>query len=144
MLKDQFSSVLRDFGLLFQEDLALDEYTDTAVIAVDDDVLVNVQYLNESDTVVLFSPVGGLPQDDEQAGEKALSLLKLTDLSGACGEITLMLDEDAGLVLAADRRSVLKIATVDELAAWVKIVVNAVRSTREYFAEHFPVEEEQS
>ena len=53
-----------------------------------------------------------------------------------------MLDEEAELVLAADRRHALEIASADSLAAWVEALVSAVRAVREIFAEKFPVEEE--
>ena len=41
-----------------------------------------------------------------------------------------------------DRRSALTITTVDILAAWVEFLVQAVRTAREYFSEHFPLQEE--
>ncbi|MBQ9240228.1 MAG: hypothetical protein IJ164_02695, partial [Duodenibacillus sp.] len=79
---------------------------------------------------------------DADAGAKALALLKLSDIGRECGHVTLALDEDAELVLAMDRRSALTITTVDILAAWVEFLVQAVRTPREYFSEHFPLQEE--
>ncbi|MCR5536920.1 MAG: type III secretion system chaperone [Succinivibrio sp.] len=142
MLKDQFSQILQEFGFCLGEDLALSSLDDTCVIKVDDDVLVNVQYLNASDVIILFSPLGALAQDDEQVGAKALDLLRLNELNAEAGRVTLMYDAEAELVLAADRRSAFNVASVDEFAAWLEVLVSAVRATRAYFAEHYPREAE--
>lgn len=141
MLRDQFASVLKEFGSLVMEDLLLDETDNTATFTVDDDIIINLNYLDESDTILLFSPVGAFGDlNAADAGQKALALLKLNDLSGAACEITLMLDGEGELVLAADRRSANTISSADAFAAWVEIMVRSVRATREYFAKHFPLE----
>ena len=122
------------------EDLSLDEADNTATFTVDDDIIVNIKYLTESDMVLIFSPVGNFGDTEStDAGDKALALLKLNDLSGPACEVTLMLDGEGQLVLAADRRSAKTISSADSLAAWVEIVVSSVRATRDYFAEHFPL-----
>ena len=79
---------------------------------------------------------------NQSAGEKALELLRLNELGGPTGGFTLALDEDADLVLAMDRRSVLEIPSADSLAAWMEALVGAVRAVRERFAEKFPIGEE--
>ncbi|SFS72434.1 Tir chaperone protein (CesT) family protein [Succinivibrio dextrinosolvens] len=141
MLRDQFASVLKEFGSLVMEDLSLDETDNTATFTVDDDIIINLNYLNESDTILLFSPVGAFGDlNASDAGQKALALLKLNDLSGAACEVTLMLDGEGELVLAADRRSANTISSADAFAAWVEIMVRSVRATREYFAKYFPLE----
>lgn len=141
MLRDQFASVLKEFGSLVMENLSLDETDNTATFTVDDDIIINLNYLDESDTILLFSPVGAFGDlNAADAGQKALALLKLNDLSGAACEITLMLDGEGELVLAADRRSANTISSADAFAAWVEIMVRSVRATREYFAKHFPLE----
>ena len=133
-----FEDVLSEFGALVKQDLALDE-SGVATFAVDDEVLVNLQYLEESGTVVAFAPVGAFGGTDApDAGEKALELLRLCELGGPSGGFTLALDADADLVLAMDRRLVVEISSADALAAWTEALVGAVRAVRERFAEKFP------
>ena len=142
MLKEQFEDVLAEFGGIVKLDLALDG-DGTATFTVDDEIIVNIKYLDASDTVVAFAPVGGFGGTDApDAGEKALELLRLSELGGPTGGFALALDEDADLVLAMDRRSVLEIAAADSFAAWMEALVCAVRAVRERFAEKFPVGEE--
>ena len=140
MLKDQFAKVLDEFADLILEDIYLDD-NNTASFMVDEDIVININYLEQSDSIVIFSPVGSLGEIGN-AGQKAEALLKLND-SGCdvTGQVTLMLDPEIDLVLAADRQSALSITSKDELSAWIEVLVKAVRSTREYFAEHFPLEE---
>ncbi len=142
MLKNQFEDVLAEFGELVKQNLALDE-DGTATFTVDDEVIVNLQYLDDADAVVAFAPVGAFGGTDApDAGEKALALLCLCELGGATEGFTLALDEDADLVLAMDRRGVAELASADSLAAWLDSLVRAVRAVRDHFAENFPVGEE--
>lgn len=139
MLKEQFKDVLAEFGGIVKLDIPLDD-DGSATFTVDDDVIVNLQYLDESDVVVAFAPVGGFgPTDAPDAGEKALELLRLNELGGVAEGFTLALDEEADLVLAMDRRSPLELSAVDSFAAWMDALVRAVRAVRERFAERFPV-----
>ena len=104
---------------------------------------MNLTYLDESDTILIFSPVGGFGKlTDADAGAKALALLKLTDIGRECGHVTLALDEDAELVLAMDRRSALTISSLDALAGWIEITTEAVRSVRQSLADNFPAAED--
>ena len=140
MLREQFEDVLADFGRVVGQDIALVD--DTATFTADDDMIVNLHYLDDSDTVLAFAPVGGFGDpDDATAGERALALLRLNDIDGPCEGFTLALDADADLVLAMDRRSALVLASADALAAWIEALVRAVRAVRADFAEHFPTEE---
>ena len=140
MLKEQFKEVLAEFGAPLNLHLALDE-EGTATFAVDDEVMVILKYLDASDMVVAFSPVGAFGGVEEpDAGEKAMELLKMNDLGGASEGFTLALDEDADLVLAMDRRSPFEISSADALAAWTDSLVRAVRAVRERFAERWPVD----
>ena len=141
MLREQFEDVLADFGALVKQNLALDG-DGAATFTVDDEIIVNLQYLGDSDTVLAFAPVGAFGDPDgADAGERALALLRLNDIGGPCEGFTLALDADADLVLAMDRRSALVLATSDALAAWLDALVRAVRAVRAHFAEHFPAEE---
>ena len=141
MLKEQFEEVLSEFGGYVKQELVLDE-DGTATFTVDDEFIINIQYLEESDFVVVFSPIGGFGGTDApDAGEKALTLLRLCKLGGQSEGFTLALDEEADLVLAMDRRSALDVAYADSLAAWLEALIRAVRVVRETFAEHFPVVE---
>ena len=88
----------------------------------------------------MFSPVGEL-EDDEASGQKAIELLKLNDIGNVAGRVTLMMDPQNNLILAADHQSALTVTSKEVLADWVDNFVHAVRSTRGYFAEHYPVEE---
>ena len=142
MLKEQFKDVLAEFGASVRLELALDE-DGLATFAVDDEVLVNVKYLDQSDMVVAFSPIGGFGGvDAPDAGEKALELLRMNDLGGETEGFTLALDEDADVVLALDRRSPLEVSSSDAFAAWIDALVRAVRAVRGRFAARWPVEVE--
>lgn len=138
---EQFEDVLDEFGAAAGVDVSL--LDGTATFTVDDEVIVNIQYLEESDTVLLWSPVGGFGGTDApDAGQKALALLRLCDLGGPTAGFTLALDADADLVLALDRRSALVVSSADALAAWTEALVGAVRAVREHFATNFPVQED--
>jgi hypothetical protein len=142
ILKEQFDGVLADFGKIVGTPLSLDD-DGTATFTVDDDIIVNLQYLAESDCIIAFSPVGGFGETDApDAGKKALALLRMNEIGGPTEGFTLALDEDAELVLAMDRRSALEISSADSLAAWMEALVNAVRAVRTRFAEEFPINEE--
>ena len=141
-LREQFEDVLAEFGETVKLPLALGE-DGTATFTVDDEIVVSLQYLDESDFVVAFSPVGafggtGAPD----AGEKALALLRMNEPGGIGEGFTLALDEEADLVSAMDRRSALEISSADSLAAWVDALVRVVRKVREDFAARFPIGEE--
>jgi len=141
-LKAQFADVLAEFGRLVKQDIALDE-DDTATFAVDDEVLVNIQYLAESDTIVVFAPVGAFGGTNApDAGEKALELLRLCELGGPTEGFSLALDAEADLVLAMDRRFALEISSGDAFAAWIDALVRVVRTVRERFAERFATKED--
>lgn len=142
MLREQFEGVLAEFADAVKLYIALDDDA-CATFAIDDEIIATLHYLDESDTIVLFAPVGAFGDvKASDAGEKALELLRLSEPCSAAQGFTLMLDEEAELVLAADRRHALEIASADSLAAWVEALVSAVRSVREIFADKFPVEEE--
>ena len=142
MLRDQFEEVLAEFGEAVGHALELDD-GGTATFTVDDEIIVNLKYLDDSDVVVAFAPVGGFGDADApDAGEKALELLRMNELGGATEGFALALDEDADLVLAMDRRSALELAAADSLAAWMEALVSAVCAVRERFAERFPAGEE--
>ena len=141
-LKAQFANVLAEFGALVKQKLVLGE-DDTATFMVDDEVIVNLQYLDNADAVVAFAPVGAFGGTDApDAGEKALALLRLCELGGPTEGFTLALDADADLVLAMDRRGAAELSSVDSLAAWMDALVRAVRAVRDYFAGIFPAGEE--
>ena len=141
-LKAQFANVLADFGALVKQKLTLDG-DGTATFTVDDEVIANLQYLDNADTVVVFAPVGAFGGTDAPvAGEKALALLRLCELGGPAEGFTLALDADADLVLAMDRRGAAELSSVDSLAAWVDALVRVVRAVRDHFAENFPAGEE--
>lgn len=139
--REQFEDVLDEFGSLVKKPLYLDE-DGVSTFAVDDESLVHLKYLDESDTIVAFSPVGAFGGvDAPDAGEKALELLRLCELGGPTQGFALALDEDADLVLAMDRRTALEISSADALAAWIEALVGAVRAVRDDFANRFPVKE---
>lgn len=142
MLREQFEDVLAEFGETVKLPLAFGE-DGTATFTVDDEIVVVLQYLDESDVVLAFAPVGSFGGTDApDADEKALELLRLNELGGPTEGFSLALDEDADLVLAMDRRSPLEIASADSLAAWMEALVRAIRAVRERFAEKFPAKEE--
>jgi hypothetical protein len=141
-LRGQFEDVLAEFGNLLKQELVLDDEA-TVTFTIDDEIIVNMQYLEESDVIVAFSPIGAFGGVDvADAGEKALALLRLNELGGATEGFTLALDDDADLVLAMDRRGALEISSADSLAAWMESLVHAVRAVRDYFSVNFPVDNE--
>lgn len=141
MLREQFTDVLAEFGNALNLSLALDD-EDTVSFMVDGEAIVNIQYLDESDFAVAFSPVGAFGGTDApDAGEKALALLRMNEPGGIGEGFTLALDEEAELLLAMDRRSALEISSADSLAAWVDALVRVVRKVREEFVARFPIEE---
>ncbi len=142
MHKDQFYSVLAEFGEMTKADLEPDEETGFTSFTLDGEYVMNLKYLEASDAVLLFSPVGKFGGvDAPDAGEKALALLKLCDLSGPALNVTFSLDEDADLVLATRCMSGYAISSADALAVLLQLMVDAVKTAREYFIEHFPVKE---
>ena len=142
MLKEQFEEILAEFGGNVKRPLALDD-DGTVTFAVDDEIIINIQYLEESESVVAFAPIGGLGNKDKpDAGERALELLRLNELGGLAEGFTLALDEEADLVLAMDRRSALEFASTDSFAAWIEVLVRVVHTVRDRFAERFTTEGE--
>ena len=57
MLSQQFMDVLAEFGATVGQNLTLDEDGITT-FTIDDEIIVNLQYLEASDTIVAFTPVG--------------------------------------------------------------------------------------
>ena len=142
MDRSQFESVLAEFGEVVKQEIVLDDDGSTT-ITIDEDVIINLQYLEESNFIVAFAPVGGFGgYDAPDAGEKALELLRLNKVCGATEGFTLALDREADLVLAMDYRSVHEFAYADAAASWIGCLILGVRAVREAFAEKFPVEEE--
>jgi len=142
MFRDQFADVLAEFGNALNLSLALDD-EGLVSFMVDGEAIVNIQYLDESDFVVAFSPVGAFGGTDaSDAGEKALALLRMNEPGGIGEGFTFALNEEADLVLAMDRRSALEMPSADSLAAWVEALVRVVRAVREDFIARFPIEEE--
>lgn len=140
MLRKQFEAVLSEFGGIVGQELAFAD--DVVTFAVDDEVLVNLHYLNDSDYILAWSPIGDFGgEDDAKAGERALALLRLNDIGGETQGFTLALDADSSLVLALDRQSALALGSADALAAWLEALVQVVRTVRTYFVDNFPVKE---
>ncbi len=140
MLREQFETVLKNFGDLYFEELELDEETNTATIILDEDVVINITYLDKSDNVIIFTPLAQFDKNEDKAGEKALSLMKLNDLGNIGGSVTYMFDEQNSLLLIGDRKSALSLSTEDDLATWIQILLETVHKTREYFVEHYSQE----
>lgn len=139
-LRGQFEDVLEEFSEATGLDVTL--VRDTATLTVDGEIIVNIHYLDQSDTVLLWSPVGGFGGTDApDAGAKALALLRLGDLGGPSAGFTLALDADADAVIALDRRGAQVVASADALAGWIEALVRAVRAVREHFAVNFPAAE---
>lgn len=140
-LREQFEDVLEEFSSATGLDVTLVQ--DAACLTVDDEIVVNIHYMDQSDTVLLWAPVGGFGGTDApDAGDKALALLRIGDLGGPVAGFTLALDADADVVLAMDRRSARVLSSADALAGWIEALVRAVRAVRERFAADFPAEED--
>lgn len=141
--KAQFNDVLSEFGARMSEPLALDEEDDIATFSVDDEFLIHIKYLNQSDTIVLFSPVGAFGGTrSPDAGDKGMALLRYCELGCLSEGFTLALDEEADLIVAMDKRTALEISSVDALSAWIDALIRVIRAVREDFHNRFPVTEE--
>ncbi len=141
MLKQQFAGILAELSQIYGEDLDLDPETSTASLLIDDLYMVNLTYLEQSDFILLYCPVGGYFPEEDTDGAQAEAFLRLCDLDGAAAPMTLMHDAEGEVLLAADRRSALEINSIDALTAWIDQLINAVRATREYYVSHFGEEE---
>ena len=142
-MKEQFTAVLGEFGAGMNEPLALDDKDDTVTFSVDDEFLIHLKYLNQSDAIVAFSPVGAFGGTrSRDSGEKALALLRYCELGGLSEGFTLALDEEADLIVAMDKRTALEISSVDALSAWVDALTRVVNAVRVDFSEQFPAMEE--
>ena len=142
MLKQQFEDVLAEFGELVKQPLELDD-DGIVTFTVDNEVIINLQYLEESDFIIAFAPVGAFGgMDAPDAGKKAMELLRMNEIGGLSVGFTLAIDEDADLVLAMERHHALSMAHVDSLAAWMDALVRMIKAVRNRFAELFPIDDE--
>ena len=140
MLKEQFQDILAEFGQRVKQEISLDQ-ENTATLMLDGEVLVNFQYLEESERILAFAPVGRLDlATDPAGGEKALELLRLNELGGKSRGFTLAYDEEAELVLAMDCRYAMEISSADALASWLEQLCGVVSMVRVRFEERFPEE----
>ncbi len=135
MIREQFEEVLAEFALAVGQELSL---VDDTVCWTVDDVLVNLHYLDESDSLLLWTQVGPLDDDD---GRRALALLRMNDLDGEASGFTLSVDAANALVLAHDRRSALVVSSADALAEWTEALLRCVRAARDVLGETNSTEE---
>ncbi len=142
MLKEQFLEVLKSFGERYFEDLELDEDTNTTSLIIDDNVLINITYLDNSDTVLIYTALAPFSSAEPMAYEMAKSLMQLNDIGQMGANVTFMYDETNNLLLIGDRCSALLLSTEDDFAAWIEVLLEAFYKTRDYFLEHYPKEEE--
>ena len=130
MLREQFEDILAEFGTAVGQELTLID--DAVNWMVDDEVLVNLHYLDASDSLLLWTQVGPLNEDEDTppCGSRAMALLRMNDLDGEAAGFTLSVDAANALVLAHDRRSALAISSADALAEWTEALLRCVRAAR--------------
>ena len=84
MLKEQFSQILQELSDLTGVEMRPNEETGATTFLIDSEVIVNLTYLDESDTILIFSPVGGFGKlTDADAGAKALAASLKSSLEGS-------------------------------------------------------------
>jgi hypothetical protein len=134
MLREQFEEILSEFGKTIGLELSL--LDDAVSWMVDDEVLVNLQYLDASDYLLLWTQVGPLGEGH------AMELLRLNEVGGDAAGFTLSLDEANALVLAHDRRSAWVISSADALAEWTEALIRCTRAARAIMGNHSSAEGE--
>jgi hypothetical protein len=134
-IRESFEQYLADFGKALGTELVFEE--DHCNFTVDGAVEIELDYYDDSDTVVAWATVGEMPEDD-LAGDRALVLLALNELGSPAGGYTLSMDADTRRVIAHDNRPAEAFDSADRLAVWIDTLVELVNAIREDFAERFP------
>ena len=132
---DDYRSAIAELGEKTGLSLSLED--NHCSFTVDDSVDVNLEFLEESESAVLWAAVGVLP-DDGLAGERAMRLLEMNEPGGETRGFTLGMDEDGRVLVAHARRDVEEGISANILAAWIEDLVTLVGNVREEFAERYP------
>ena len=132
---DDFRRALAKLGE--KTGLSLSAEENHCSFTVDESVDVNLEFLEESVSAVLWAAVGVLPNDG-RAGERAMRLLEMNEPGGEARGFTLAMDEDGRVLVAHARRDVEEGISANILAAWIDDLVTLVENIREEFAERYP------
>ena len=131
IFKDTFEAFCRMTG----RELTIDE--NHCSLVVDGNVVVNLELLEESETVVAWAAVGTLP-DDGLTCERASRLLAMNEPNGGARGFTLAMDGRNRMLVAHDRRAENLFASADVLAGWIDDLVSLVNRIRSEFARDYP------
>ena len=132
IFKEALESLSRTVG----RELTIDE--NHCSLVVDGNVVVNLELLEESETVVAWAAVGTLP-DDGQTYERASRLLAMNEPDGGTRGFTLAMDGRNRMLVAHDRRAEDLFVTAEVLAGWIDDLVSLVKRIRSDFARDYPV-----
>ncbi len=132
---DDYRGALAELGE--KTGLSLSAEDNHCSFTVDGSVDANLEFLEESESVVLWATVGVLP-DDGFVGERAMRLLEMNEPGGETRGFTLGMDEDGRVLVAHARRDVDAGISADILAAWIEDLATLVGNVREEFAERYP------
>lgn len=126
--RETFKTLLAEFAEASGLKAELDERN--GVVLEFGDVIVNLQLLPESGSLLAWSTLG-LLGDDANADLRVALLLQDNDRLGETGGFTFSFDpEDAERVLAHDIRPLDFFDGADGLAAWIETLVDLVEATR--------------
>ncbi|MBQ6472864.1 MAG: type III secretion system chaperone [Victivallales bacterium] len=134
-LRDSFNETLAEFGQTLDAALALQD--GHCSFTVDGTVSVQLEYLDESNTVIAWSTIGIAPEDGYQY-DRARFLLALNELGAANDGFSFGLDPNTRHIIAHDHRPAELFDSADRLAAWLESLVEIVTRIRHEFAVQFP------
>ena len=134
-LRDAFGMALNEFGEKLGTELALEDGRCT--FTVDSTLEVEIDYMDESDVVVVWTVVGYAPEDQFQ-DKRARALLALNELNAPNGGFSVSMDLGTRYVIAHDNRPAELFESGDRIAAWIGALVDLVHLVRSKFAELLP------
>jgi len=135
---NRFEELVKDFGERIGQPLEADGAMSATFRFGEQEDLGHLQYLERSDSVVMWATVGFLPPDG-LAPRRTVRVLQLLDLVPEIHDFTLGAEKGTGRLVATARRPMegLQAASVH---AWVDELTEAVLTVRVELAEAFPVE----
>ena len=134
-LFDSFQQALADFGEKMGMELALNE--NRCNFTVDGTVEVEIDYIEEAEEVMVWSPVGYAVEDGFQE-QRARALMELNELDAPNAGFTISMEPENRMVIAHDHRPLEMFEDADHVAAWIDALVQLVNRIRTKFEEKFP------
>ena len=134
-LFESFQQALADFGEKMGMQLALNE--NRCNFTVDGTVEVEIDYIEEAEEVVAWSPVGYAVEDGFQE-QRARALMELNELDAKNAGFTISMDPENRMVVVHDHHPAEMFENADHVAAWIDSLVELVNGIRTRFEEQFP------